>query len=30
LKIPEQFKQPVFYPYFELEHVNENIYQYYT
>jgi len=30
LKIPQQFKQPVFYPYFELEHVNENIYQYYT
>jgi hypothetical protein len=30
LSIPTQFKQPVFYPYFELEHVNENIYQYYT
>ena len=29
LKIPEQFKQPVFYPYFELEHINKNIYQYY-
>ena len=30
LKITEQFKQNVFYPYFELQHLNKNVYQYYT